>query len=293
VFFSRLLFQSGALTVTHSAAGSGRFGCAVSLRQDAYWVGASSGPSVNKHNLSGGTALNIPADERPGSLSITVDRKFVLFVGSSTFDTPLTTIDVQTDQIVDTGDYFASDVAVCDDGTIVTAYGGLGEAILATYNINGTGHLTELVDVRVGRNTRLACSPGSAFVVAYMVGGFEVRSFAVSSLTRVDSLIPPSRKLAVDIAFNPATGDVYLYQLDALLSVYAFDVDTGMFGAQQASVNVGVAPEAVGVDFMQFAFGKVFAYADALLTYDASLNLISSEPIADGQKAAVCVSEGA
>jgi hypothetical protein len=279
--------------VTHSAAGSGRFGCAVSLRQDAYWVGARSGPSVNKHNLGDGTALNIPADERPVSLSITVDRKFVLFVGGSTFDTPLTTIDVQTDEIVDTGDYFASDVAVCDDGTIVTSKWDVAfNARLATYNINGTGHLTELAAVN-GRISHIACSPSSAFVVAYWFNEWQLRSFAVSTLSHVASMILSEH--VSTIVFNPTTAGVYVLHHSGLLSVYAFDTITGMFGLLQASVNVGtVSNNNDGFDLVQFAFGKLFVSGnDRLKTYDASLNLISSELVAGDQKVGICVSEGA
>jgi hypothetical protein len=290
--------QTNKPTVTHAAAAStaqstDRFGCAISLRQDVYWVGDFHGNAVNKHSLSTGALLGtISAGIGVAAMVSSVDRKFVLLATNAASNGPLKVLNAHTDAIVGTSEFDASDVSVCDDGTIVGAYNQIG-ARLATYSIDDAGALTTLDSVATSiaiQNT--VCSPGSLFVVAVVNSGLN--SYALSSLTTVpvDSISPTG--FAMSLAFNEATSDLYLLMDTGELLLYTFDSSTGSFGAQQASADFGMAVSPVfGVEQMQFAYGKVFVETSTqLLVYDAALNLISSETIVTDERIAVCVSVG-
>jgi WD40 repeat protein len=267
----------------------------VSLRQGVYWVGHFFDNAVYKHNLTTGNVLTvIPPSFPVESMAVTADRKFLLV--ASEFASPLKTINTHTDAVVGVGTRDAMSVSVCDDGTVISAdMGGLG---VATYTIDGTGNLAELAAASndAGPIINIACSPGSAFFVALIPGYGAVRSFAVTSLTgtTVGSLSLSVSAYFLSVVFNPATADVYLLDDDGVLSVYAFDTMTGMFGTRQSSVNTGGSYiHYAGVNSMQFAYGKLFVHAaDQLLTYDAALNEVSSATIVAGAKTALCVSDG-
>jgi hypothetical protein len=266
------------------------------LHHDAYWIvcAVNFKDSVFEHNATDGSPLTtVAADqfEHWKKPVIAADRKFLIVAGDGG-GSPLRTIDMNTKLKVDTGEQYATDVMQCDDGTVVSAATYVGK--LTTHNINGAGQLTTLATVDVGDIAAVACSPGSGFVVAATEFASEVRSFAISpalTQTVVDTLTPPSTSWFASLVFNPATSDLYLLQEYGELSLYAFDSDTGMFGALQASVNTGSFYGSV--DAMQFAYGKLFVFAaNQLLVYDTALNLLSNETIISGGKSAICVSEG-
>jgi hypothetical protein len=268
------------------------------LHHDAYWIvgDVNFDDTVFEHNATDGSLLTTVAPDQSEywqKLVIAADRKFLIVV-SGGGRSPLRTIDTTTKLKVDTGEHKASDATLCDDGTIVSARYTGGK--LATYNINGAGQLTSLAAVDADDIAIVACSPGSGFVVAANYFSAQVRSFAISAAltqTVVDTLIPPTNSRLASLAFNPATSDLYLLQIYGDLSVYAFDSNTGMFGALQASVTTGGSYGGGVPETMQFAYGKIVVRAkDQLLAYDAALNLLSNETIISGLKTAICISEG-
>jgi 6-phosphogluconolactonase (cycloisomerase 2 family) len=270
-----------------------RQGCAVSLRRRVFWVTDHGTGKVYKQELSTG---NVVAVIDTGTTAVTThlsaDRKFLL-VASDQSTRPLVVVNADSNAVVDTGRR-AADVSVCDDGTIVSAFPYDGN--FATYSIDSDdGTLTELGAVQVGYVTNTACAPGSRFVVAAIgSSSYSVRSFAVDPWTDqiVDSMTTPSSILT--IAFNPATSDVYLLHRQGQLSMYAFDSNTGMFGELRATVDTGDTYQTShGIEYMQFAFGKLFLHVDdGLVTYDATLNVLERESITALKKTAICVSEG-
>jgi hypothetical protein len=266
------------------------------LHHGTYWtVGeANYAETVFEHNAIDGSVLTTVVPEKFEYWRkpvITADHKFLIMAGGSL----LRTIDTTTNLKVDTGQHKASDVALCDDGTIVSAYKSDGK--LATHNIDGAGQLTTLAAVDAGNIPAVACTPGSGFVVGSTESSSELRAFAISpalTQTVVDTLtLPSTSSFIVSLAFNPATSDLYLLQYAGELSVYTFDSNTGMFGALQASVDTDAFYSASYPQGMQFAYDKLFVHAnDQLLVYDTALNLLSSKAIISGFKTAICVSEG-
>jgi hypothetical protein len=292
--------QSNKPSVTHTAAPAATFtnriGCAVSSRQDVYWVGDFGERTLHKHNLTTGALISTIADVDGLAVVATVERRFVVLTSNG--DNPMKVVDAQTDEVVATGDFDASDASVCDDGTIISAsYKGSGR--LATYSISDAGDLTLLADVA---NTiaisihNTVCSPGSLFVLVAAYSG-TVYSYSLDPLstTETDSLALGLPAI-VSLAFNQATSDLYLLRTDGLLRLYPFDSISGTFGVEQASTTVGVNAvfqQHYGVEHIQFAFDKLFVTAnDQLFVYDALLNLISSDSVIAVEKGGVCVSEG-
>jgi hypothetical protein len=281
-------------TVTHATAGGiDGFGCAVSLQHGVYWVGGST--TVRKHNLTDGAVLatiNVGTNVR--SIALSVDRKFLLTAGTASPSIHrLTTVDAETGVVVDTGAR-ASDVSVCDDGTIISA-AYINGVSLVSYNINSTGHLTQLHEINPGAVFNTACSPDSAFVLGAIVDYLsttQVHSFKLKPLqaTSVDTLALPG--FVVSLTFNRATSVVYFLQASFDLVAYAFNSD-GTFGALVASATNSLGYSTFpGVEQMQFAYDKLLVLrGNRLLTYDAALNLLSNEKIADGTKTEICVSE--
>jgi hypothetical protein len=277
-------------TTTHVAAGTDRRGCAISLRRGVYWVTAAVSKAVNRHDLTAGNVTaTIAAGLRVDAMGVTPDRRFLLLAGDS--DTPIVTADTHENAVVDSGDRLATGVSVCNDGTIVSTMAGSG-AKLATYSINSTGHLTALMPAASSATVaNSVCSPSSRFVVT-VIDVFQVSSFAIDTLNRIDSMT--LTRWAMSLVFNPANADLYLLQYDGVLSQYAFNGITGMFGVLQARFEIDRAYSTYpGVQLMNFAYAKLFVHAgDQLLTYDTELTLLSSETIAIGSKTAICVSEG-
>jgi WD40 repeat protein len=271
-----------------------RLGCVASLRRDVYWVTDAKSEDVTANNATDGDVLaNIDLHEPVAGVAITADGKFLLVPGLGA-NVPLYSVNTHTNMQVDTSERYATAVSVCDDGTIISASLAAG-ARLVTYDIAATGHLQELSVVNAGRIRTTVCSPGSAFIVASMSQGGEIRSLAISTpLTSsiVDSVSLPSQ--AVLMVFNPTTTDLFVLLLIGKLSVYTFDSNTGMFGALQASVDTGDVYTSIrGFSILQFAYDKLFVLAnDQLLAYDASLNLLSNETIISEGKGAICISEG-
>jgi hypothetical protein len=272
----------------------GRIGCAASLRQGVYWIGEAGSTTQAVHNATDGDQLpSIDVAVYGQQLEITADRRFLLLSDQGT-DDQLVTVDTHTKMKVDTSSHDATHVSVCDDGTIISSDYWSG-ALLATYSIDGTGQLDELSAVDVGPISTTVCSPGSAFVVAVTSQAAEVRSFAVSPSLNglaVHSLTLSSQ--IASLAFNSANSDLFVLQIYGELSVYAFDSNTGMFGALQASVDTGNDYfGSADVTALQFAYGKLFVRAnDQLWVFDGELNLLSSDPIISGYKAGICISEG-
>jgi hypothetical protein len=268
------------------SSNGGRSTCAVSLRQGVYWIGrVGSSADIDKYQLDDGSLTTSIASDSVMSMEKTADRNFLVFAGSSR----LQTLDTRNDAIHNSG-YFATSVSVCDDGTIISAfldffYGSR----LARHNVDFAGNIETSAQVSIGLFSVIACSPGSTFVV--VVSSAELRSYAVSSLTVVDTL--PTAGATFAIAFNPTTSDVYLLHYNGKLSVYAFNSD-GTFGVSKASTDIGfVHTSNAGTSVLEFAYGKLFVHAaDQLLTYDAALNLKSNQTIVTGLKTSICVSEG-
>jgi hypothetical protein len=271
---------------TEQRAGSsngGRSTCAVSLRQGAYWIGRGATPTgINKYRLDDGSLPTSIPSGGAVSMEKTADRNFLVFAGDS-----LQTLNTQNNEIVDS-DYGALLASVCDDGTIISYTFGFMSSKLTKHTVDDNGEITESAEVVVSPFDAIGCSPGSTFVV--VVRSAEIRSYAVSSLTIVDTL---STTGAFSIAFNPATSDVYLLHYDGKLSVYAFNSD-GTFGVSKASTDIGfVHTSNAGTSVLEFAYGNLFVHAaDQLLTYDAALNLKSNQTIVTGEKTSICVSEG-
>jgi WD40 repeat protein len=266
------------------SSGGGRSTCAVSLRQGVYWIGRGGTPTgINKYQLDDGSLRTSIPFGSVVSMEKTADQKFLVLTGIS-----LITVNTQSDDIVES-DYVASLASVCDDGTIISADTRSSPAILAKRIVEDSGEITNLGEVDVEFVVvAIGCSPGSTFVVVTSYD--EISSFAVSSLTVVDTL--PTTDSVISIAFNPATSDVYLLHYNGKLSVYAFNSD-GTFGVSKASTDIGFVHTSSAGTVLEFAYGKLFVHAaDQLLTYDAALNLKSSQTIVTGKKSATCVSEG-
>jgi hypothetical protein len=254
-----------------------------------YWIGDTKSSDLAVYDATDGNVLtSIDVHDESGQLALTADRRFLLVSGRGTI-TRLRTVNTHTNVRVDDGIHDAHDVSVCDDGTIISVGFDAG---LVTYSINDAGHLEELSAVDAGQIRTAVCSPDSTFVVASMLSVREISSFAIGTSSIVQSL--SVRTPAWSMAFNPATTDLFVLQSNGELSVYAFDTNTGMFGALQASVDTGgrySSNELYSV--LQFAYGKLFVHAnDQLLVFDAEVDLLSSDPIISGYKAAICISEG-
>jgi hypothetical protein len=265
---------------TGELAGRRGQACAVSLRQGVYWIGRTGNPTgTDKRQLDDGSLTTDIDTDAVKSMEKTADQKFLVLAAGS-----LKTVNTQTDEIVDST-YSVAFSSVCDDGAIISMNKQPVGYWLARHSVDGAGHFTNSAPVRIGVTIALACSPGSTFVV--VVDYDEISSFAVSSLTVVDTL--PMTDSVISIAFNPATSDMYLLQFNGKLAVYAFNSD-GTFGVSKALTDVGTA---AGTSVLEFAYGKLFVHAaDQLLTYDAALNLKSNETIVAGVKTGICVSEG-
>jgi hypothetical protein len=260
----------------------------VSLRQGVYWIGDSVLESVHKHSLTSDAVLtSIDVGVEVHALSITRDGK-ALLLGGGNSAAPLTTVDTQTDVLVDASPLTSSTQAVCDDGTAIAANLGSGSP-LTTFSINATAHLTQLEEVTFGQAFQVACARGGKFFVATSV---TLRSFAARPLSATP--VSVVQRSAVSIAINPFNSDVYLLTPIGTLFVYAFDSVTGSLGATpKASAATG--QKFVNEPFRQIVFssGKLFvALTDRLLTYDASLHLLSSEAIVNAPKRGICVSDG-
>jgi hypothetical protein len=282
-------------TTTHAAAGGPtRFGCAIALRREQYWVGDYNNKDVHRHALSSGVveATVDLANVEPATLAITADRKHVLVANFA--NAPLQSISTQTNTIVDTGaTHSATDVTVCDDGTILTAFDGNG-GYFVTYTIDdNSGELTQQSSAARDNVRNTACSPGSGFFVTSADATSVVESFAISPLTGVAIDSVTVATIAHTIVFNPINSDVYLLEFGGQLSMFAFNSNTGEFGALKAQVNTGGSYVGASIEQMGFAYGKLFTYThDQLVTYDAGLNLLSSHQVIDEDKRSICFSEG-
>jgi hypothetical protein len=268
-----------------------RYGCAVSVRYGTYWV-ASSQSGLFKRDLSSGSVLTVV--ETPhgiAMLTMSIDRNFVLAAGTLS-NQPLLSMSARANAIVDTGRATTA-VTTCNDGTIVGA-GGFWDD-LTTYSIDAAGQLTELASVEMPATLdSIACSPNSKFVVAAAEFHQQVFSYALPLLTgtpiqTIDLDVKPA-----SVVFNPANSDVLLLWRNGTLTVQAFDTTTGMIGAVQTSLDLGQTYDSSNhINFMQFAYGKLFVHAQGeLRAFDGALNQVSSSTLAAGDQSVVCVSEG-
>jgi hypothetical protein len=268
---------------TGELAGGRGQACAVSLRQGVYWIGRAGSPTgTAKRQLDDGSLITAIATGSVRSMEKTANQRFLVLAADS-----VKTVHMQGDAILDST-YLATLVSVCDDITIVSAFEDPVIGGLTRHNVDGTGTVVTSAQLDIAP-TAIACSPGGTFVVAFY--DTLISSFVVSSLTIVDTLALPHNTFS--IVFNPALSDVYFLQFNGKLSVYAFNSD-GTFGVLKASTDIGfVYTSAAGTSVLEFAYGNLFVHAaDQLFTYDAALNLKSSQTIVTGQKSAICVSEG-
>jgi hypothetical protein len=276
------------LLASHVQAGLNyRYGCAVSARHGAYWVG-SEHYDILKRDLTSGRVMST-ITTRSMMMAMSIDHNFVLAARGNSFSA-LTSVNARTNAIVDTG-VESNGVIVCNDGTIV-AFGGYNQEVVA-YSIDATGQLTQLGTFNSPIITSIACSPDSQFLVAVDSYYRTVFSYALP-LTGATIQTFVLTVGAVSVVFNPANSDVIMLDEYGVLSVRAFDSATGMIGAVQTSRSVGqnYDPD-LYINFMQFAYGKLFVYAQSQLqAFDGALNQVSSSALDGGSRSVVCVSEG-
>jgi hypothetical protein len=255
----------------------------VSLSKDVYWVSNTKSKLVHKHSLTTDSLLStIITATSAHAMALTLDEKFLLVASADDDSTGvLQVLDTQSGLVVGTGSQTATEVTVCDDGTIVTASRGVG-GLVATYTIDSVGALTETANGDADRILNTACSPGSAFVVLARAFGQKLHSVAITALgTIVDTINLTAT--AVSVVFNPATSDVFVLFQNGALHGYGFDSNTGMFGNQFATTTTESRNPAPGIEYIQFANDKLFVYVgDLLKTYDTNLNELTSNAITTG-----------
>jgi hypothetical protein len=263
----------------------------VSARYGAYWTGSNFDELRKRDLVTGKVLATLDTSKDVAMMTMSIDRNFVL-TASGLGNNQLLSVSAHTNAIVDTGRDTKA-VTTCSDGTIVGA-GGFWDD-LTTYSIDAAGQLTELATVRNGDSLdSIACSPNSKFVVATDEFFKRVYSYALPLLTGT-----PIQEIQLDanpasVVFNPANSDLLMLRRNGTLTVHAFDTTTGMIGAVKTSLNLGQTYVSYQyINFMQFAYGKLFVHAQGeLKAFDGALNQVSSSVLAAGDDSVVCVSEG-
>jgi hypothetical protein len=277
-------------TTTHTAPDADfRGDCVVSVRHDAYWVAIFDDDSIEKHDLTTGGVTVFDISATMISMVITADQAFLVGCG---YGYPITVVNAQTGAIVGTNSRNGDVVAMCDDGTIISARDATG-GFLAHFSIDENGALTELSSAQTGNIAVCACAPGSTFAVA--AHGNTLYSYKLSptvAVTPTDAKTSTQFGPSSTIAINPANSNVFFYQADGSVTAYHFDSTTGMFGSQIKSLPAVGDVSSGGVREIHFAYGKLFFTSlTTMHVYDNQLNHISSHTIAQ-RRGGVCVSQG-